>query len=398
MRQLIIMFVAVLLLAASQPSRAQDPAFNLLQNPGFENAATRVIALDPDSNDAQAQFAAPPGWGAYIEPRGEFFWQNALPAGRAYSGRFTVEGTYAFQMGRAGAIFTASLLQRVENIPAGVPVVAGAQVYMQRDDPGAKARVGIAPDGGLNPNAPNVVWSEFVTQRSMWHPVEVSATAAGNAVTIFLNATQDTRSHTNNTYWDAAYLAVGVNPVEQAPAPAGPVPSGVIDVVVPFQNVNVRSGPGITFDSFALATPDSALPLTGQDGAWYQVNYFGRVGYISVDFARVEQRPFSAPVAAPPPDNVGPPPVPAGNDTAPGLRPPTGVRLVASQGDIALLSGPSDEFPDIATLPQGAIGEIVGRTEFGWLLVQFGEFSGWSNGVGGQIDGDLGVVPLVACC
>jgi uncharacterized protein YraI len=387
----------LLLIIIPLPLVAQD-AFNLLQNPDFENAAVTVVALDPDA--LGVEFKAPPGWDAYIFPRGDLFWQNALPASEAYAGRFTNTGAYSFKLGRGNATFTAALLQRVGGIPAGTAVVGRAAAYMQRDDGGGSVRIGIDPTGGSDPTSPNIVWSPFATQRSQWHTLEVRARAAGDAVTFFLYASQSRLSRTNNTYWDTSFLGIETRAVDTPPAEAGALPTGNIEVVIPNTNVNVRVGAGTTFESFALAQAGTPYPLISRVDGWYEINYFGRAGFVSADYSRVEQQNYVPPAASvAPSENLGPAPVPAGGESAaPGVLPPTGVVFAADRGIITLHSGPRRDFPDITTIPVGNYGDVVGRTEWGWLLVRYGEYTGWVDGGAGRIDGDVGIVPIVPCC
>jgi uncharacterized protein YraI len=174
----------------------------------------------------------------------------------------------------------------------------------------------------------------------------------------------------------------------------------LIDVVIPNTNVNIRVGPGTEFESFGLAQAGTPHPLISQDGHWYRINYFGRLGYVSAEYTRVEQQNYAPPAAVyEPSENLGPPPAPVpGEIAAPGSLPPTGVLLFANLGEITLHSGPRRDFPDITQIPYGMRGDVVGRTEFGWMLVRYGEFTGWSNSDGGQIEGDLGIVPVMDCC
>jgi len=64
-------------------------------------------------------------------------------------------------------------------------------------------------------------------------------------------------------------MAAGV----QVPLDATATPSGPQGVVL--QLLNVRSGPGMTFDSLGLLQPDVTVALTGKDASatWFQISY-----------------------------------------------------------------------------------------------------------------------------
>ena len=72
--------------------------------------------------------------------------------------------------------------------------------------------------------------------------------------------------------WVAAqYVTVAsgtVVPLEATPTPAGPTGRVV-------QRLNVRSGPGITFDTLGLLEPGVAVSLTGKNttASWFQIDY-----------------------------------------------------------------------------------------------------------------------------
>ncbi|NWG18076.1 MAG: LysM peptidoglycan-binding domain-containing protein [Chloroflexi bacterium] len=101
---------------------------------------------------------------------------------------------------------------------------------------GARTRVGIDPDGGTDPNAPEIVWAAFISphEQGGWQQMIVDATATGSAVTFFMYSTQTNFSDINITYWDAASLTVGGGG-GAAPSAATPTPTPppVVAFVVP---------------------------------------------------------------------------------------------------------------------------------------------------------------------
>ncbi len=49
--------------------------------------------------------------------------------------------------------------------------------------------------------------------------------------------------------------------------------------------VNVRSGPGLDYTPLDMALPDDRFPVLGhsEDGAWWQVNNDGEIGWVSAE-------------------------------------------------------------------------------------------------------------------
>lgn len=59
---------------------------------------------------------------------------------------------------------------------------------------------------------------------------------------------------------------------------------------VVLRGVNVRSGPGTTFDSIGLLNQNDVVPVLGRDSssAWFQVQYTESTGWIAAEFLQVE--------------------------------------------------------------------------------------------------------------
>lgn len=76
----------------------------------------------------------------------------------------------------------------------------------------------------------------------------------------------------DGTGWVAAqYVQVAAGarvPLDATPTPAGP--TGRV-----MQQLNVRSGPGVSFDSLGMLGPNATISLTGKDAtaAWFQIDY-----------------------------------------------------------------------------------------------------------------------------
>jgi hypothetical protein len=73
-------------------------------------------------------------------------------------------------------------------------------------------RVGIDPDGGVDPRSGRVVWSEWVDTAGGWRQIEVSARARGERATMFLEHDQQLANAWNVTAFDAVELVQSDEP------------------------------------------------------------------------------------------------------------------------------------------------------------------------------------------
>jgi uncharacterized protein YraI len=66
--------------------------------------------------------------------------------------------------------------------------------------------------------------------------------------------------------------------------------SGVNGLVI--QAVNVRSGPGTTFESLGTLIPNDVVVVTAKDtsGAWMQIEFKSRVGWVASEFMRLDNK------------------------------------------------------------------------------------------------------------
>jgi uncharacterized protein YraI len=94
----------------------------------------------------------------------------------------------------------------------------------------------------------------------------------------------------SGTGWVAAqYVQVAEGtrvPLQATPTPAGP--SGKVT-----QRLNVRAGPGLTFDSLGTLAPDTIVRLTGKNSsaAWLQIEYPGAPGgrgWVTAQYVQTE--------------------------------------------------------------------------------------------------------------
>jgi uncharacterized protein YraI len=175
--------------------------------------------------------------------------------------------------------------------------------------------------------------------------------------------------------------------------PAAPVQPGLgvggqaVGTVVNANNLNVRTGPGLTFGIMATLPFGSSAVLEGRnvDGSWLQVRLAdGRLGWVSSAFMTanlaIASLPETAPAIAPPavpPPTIAPPAAPGVGFSALGAS-------LQSFGNLIIRTGPGLQFPVLVSLPLGQNFVLEGRTADGswlWVRVPDGR-QGWvSTGV-----------------
>lgn len=195
------------------PGQPGAPGTNLLIDPGFEGPYTGRGAVDLN---------IPAGWDVWyaLSPH-TADWMNLRPV--AFPHRTAPEihsGAFSLNLNKGWATFTAVVYQQVY-VPPGARVRANIWAWLHvcgnpasanppgcGSDPnsGAGVRIGIDPDGGGDPNAPEIVWSRFATPHDRWGQVSVEAEARGPVVTLFLFTHQHNPKAFNTMYWDSAYL------------------------------------------------------------------------------------------------------------------------------------------------------------------------------------------------
>ncbi|NDJ59582.1 MAG: LysM peptidoglycan-binding domain-containing protein [Chloroflexi bacterium] len=211
------MLLIALLVAIGAPHGAAQPA-NLLRNGDFEAAFPAA--------SADTAISLPEGWDVWIAETRTDVWMNQPPQISAHGGPDPApqRGDQAVRLRQTNATFSAALYQQV-TVPADVDVQAGAYAYLHTCTPdpadaadarcpsspesGAFVRIGIDPAGGTNPIDPAVIWSATARPHDAWAQLAVSATAAGDTVTIFLNVSQQWPTAINRVYWDDAVLLTG---------------------------------------------------------------------------------------------------------------------------------------------------------------------------------------------
>lgn len=83
-------------------------------------------------------------------------------------------------------------------------------------------------------------------------------------------------------------------------------PSPIPYVVVRVEQSDIYAGPGRYYDTLGMVRWDDRLPLWGrsEDGAWLQLDYLGRKGWIPVQTVRASIEPMALPLAIAPPTPI----------------------------------------------------------------------------------------------
>ena len=196
------------------PVAAQD---NLLTNGGLEEGE-----FGPYTGRGRADLNVPAGWNIWLGqgPQDQFLNRGDKTFSFPHNGPdpAPVEGSTAANLSGGFVQFNAAYFQQVDGVGEGTNLRAEAASQVKACDlngasncgsspvSGARTRIGIDPDGGDNPNAPEIVWSSWVEPHDQWLRQSVEATATGDSVTVFLYATQDQPAELNRAYWDDASL------------------------------------------------------------------------------------------------------------------------------------------------------------------------------------------------
>lgn len=227
------LLILMLFLASPLASMADEP--NLLQNPGFE--APFAASIPGKEN---CLIAVP--WSAwYVEGSQEQTSQGYLLAPeykmatlQDYPGNRVHGGWLSQQYFHSFGNFQAGVYQVVNNVTPGsyLRFTIWAMTWSCNNESkgncgGATSgdpspmhlRIGIDPDGGTNPFAEEIVWSEEVNAYDAWQQLSVEAAAKSSSVTVFVYSYPDYRSQDNNVYLDDASLVVVAPPATNTPVP-----------------------------------------------------------------------------------------------------------------------------------------------------------------------------------
>jgi LysM repeat protein len=190
------------------PASAQDNS-NLLTNGSFE---------PPYAGQGSSTRTVPQGWSLAVTEGSP----DAFPHNDPLQ---VLDGTVSWNIKQGFAVFRAFGYQRVGGLKEGDVLRASAYgwvftcndtttscvipnpPYRQSDQgAGAQLMVGLDPKGGTDPKADSIKWSAPTSPYDQWLEMSVTATAKGDAVTIFLSMSQSYGLAMNNAYWDKASL------------------------------------------------------------------------------------------------------------------------------------------------------------------------------------------------
>jgi len=227
-----------------QPSPIlSTPPVNLITNGGFESAGGSGSSgaagwlpwwkEEPRPGDGTFNYAFKPSWN--IESLSQGAAKTAIYAGN--SSQRIINNWDPWQAG----------VKQVVKVPAGsrARLTAYARLWASSQNwpapsdrtVNASFRVGIEPNGGNDPFANTVIWSEPITPHDTWLPTSVEAMmGSGGQAGVFLSA--NFRGYSRQfmaSFWDEAALVV-VQPVSTPPpvvVPPTPPPSGTTVIVPP---------------------------------------------------------------------------------------------------------------------------------------------------------------------
>jgi N-acetylmuramoyl-L-alanine amidase len=155
---------------------------------------------------------------------------------------------------------------------------------------------------------------------------------------------------------EALAVNSGQAPVVNTPAVPGPV-QAVSTAVVNVSVLNVRSGPGISFERITTVPQGARLTVLQKQGDWLKVSLpTGQTGWVLATYAPVTQTSTT-----PPPSNQNPAPA----------EPPAGPQRYATVkiNSSTAWSGPGFEHRQVAILAQGSVFPVLSE-QGGWVQVR----------------------------
>lgn len=269
---IVLLAFTLILFSGVIPASGQET--NLLANPGFENPYRSVDGRPP------RQVAD--GWNPWHIPATANMpsWQNQQPeyepaapdATRIRSGN-NAQRYFSYFATHEGGVF-----QRVTGITPGTELRFSVYAYVWSSTfsdvtiselpGGIIVQVGIDPTGGTDGTSSSIVWSPPAEQYDAYRQYAVIATAASNAVTVFVRSRVTEPIENNNIYLDDAVLAVTT---------AAPPPATATSEILPTNTLppTVTDVPPATSTSEILptnttaptATPDNPTPTREGDSS-----------------------------------------------------------------------------------------------------------------------------------
>ncbi|MDQ3248152.1 MAG: SH3 domain-containing protein [Chloroflexota bacterium] len=192
----------------------------------------------------------------------------------------------------------------------------------------------------------------------------------------YLNRTGPAQVRLTWAQIDAAPVAVTEIAASNTASNTGGAATGIVSGA---GILNVRSGPGATFNQLTTVADGQVISLAGRDvtNSWLQVQLAGdQVGWVSSIYVTPNLAVTSLPVV----DATAI--VPAAVTTTPATAPASGgaaTATVAADGVLNVRFGPDTAFSVVTTLDDGASATLEGRTaDATWLQVRLADGSlGW---------------------
>jgi uncharacterized protein YraI len=157
----------------------------------------------------------------------------------------------------------------------------------------------------------------------------------------------------------------------QSIASTAPLPTEQMPVALAVANVNVRSGPEMSFDKIGMLNNSQEAEIIGisPDRLWWAIRLPGepeRTGWVAKDYIIARNE-----------DNV---PVMGLESEAEGgavSSPQPGKASLTAAWTVNIRAGPGKQYAIVGTLQQGQTAEVVGRSEDAiWLAIKFGSAEG----------------------
>lgn len=313
MRRLFIATITLTIVVFSfWPTLAQD---NLLTNGGLEQGEFGAY-----QGKGRADLNVPVGWDIWLAQGPTDGFMNRGDKTFAFPhqgiGPEPVEGSTAMNISGGFVQFTAAVFQTV-NVAEGTNLRAEAASQIKACTPptnddafcgsdlnsGAQTRIGIDPDGGTDPNAPEIVWSAWLQPHDRWDRQAVEATSTGTQVTVFLYNTQPKPFNRNVVYWDDVKLTAEGGGGAAAPAAVAGPTATPRPQYVPFVNPQgarddgsvvhtVQSGD--TLDSIAVAYGLTRQDLIERNPTLGSTRFLSIGQQITIQAAQAEATPVPA--------------------------------------------------------------------------------------------------------
>jgi Bacterial SH3 domain len=322
--------------ATAGPSSAWGPRLNLLSNPGHEHPGVYFAGrgeINVTWNWVPFWEEPPSGDNLrdqnYRTPEFRPVFASIYPD-RVHTGGGSDRWFNFFALNHA-----AGIMQVVHNLPIGKPVrfSTWAQLWSSNvtsnpatseQDGNMRLRVCILTDGGpRNMVSPNLVCSDWAQPYDKYAQISVDATPISSTVLALVQSDASIPVQHNDAYVDdscfevlpsagAAGICLGAGfvpsaidgntmpqlvqaPIKAATAPAGTDPQAIVNT----GKLNVRSSPVIAVDNILAAVgAGQVLNVTGRsaDGAWFQIAWNGKSGWVYANLTTPNAAAKAAPV------------------------------------------------------------------------------------------------------